>query len=144
MKKALVSLLVLATTQVFAATTIHGTWKLSSRECSSNAPVNDGLKIEQDSVEITYAPDMSFLFKSQIGSCKSWSTGTYALDGMKLTNVIKQSQSCTDLTPAAMDITRNYFVAFADEKNAIIVTTGPNAEKVCPVSDALISRYMKQ
>jgi hypothetical protein len=122
---------------------IQGTWQLTARACTSNALINDGLKLGPDSVFVTNNNDSSFQYKITVGGCETLVTGTYAVDGMKVTYTSASSKSCKDVNPVPMADTRSVFYAYLSDKEAVTVTTGDKAAMSCPAGDALIMQFIK-
>lgn len=150
MKKILVSTIVLAASYAVAATpapapqpTLVGNWNLTSRACTSNAPINDGVKIGTDTVKVDNKADNTFSYVTNIAGCETTVTGTYAADGMKVDYTTATSQSCKDTAPAPMVETMSIFYAYLSDTEAVTVTTGDKAAMSCPAGDALVMHFDK-
>lgn len=154
MKKILVSTIVLAASYALAADpapptnpapapTIVGNWNLTSRACTSNAPINDGVKIGTDTVKVENKGDNTFSYVTNIGGCETTVTGTYMADGMKVDYTTATSQSCKDASPAPMVETMSIFYAYLSDTEAVTVTTGDKAAMSCPAGDALVMHFDK-
>lgn len=128
----------------YAATTdLTGTWRLASRECSSQAPVNDGLMLNHDEVQITYDGDSKFFYKSVIHGCAYWAAGTYEVDNDQLQQTILESQSCKDESAKSTRMTLHFTVTQQGEHHLTLATSGTDAAAVCPPGDTLLSHYLK-
>jgi hypothetical protein len=150
MKKIFFATVLLATSYGFAADpapapepSIQGTWNLTSRACTSNALINDGVKIGQDTIAVTNNADNSFQYKTNIGGCETTVNGTYMLDGMKVTYTSTSSQSCKETAPVPMTDTHSMYVAYLSDLAAVTVTTGDKAAMSCPAGDALVMHFDK-
>ncbi len=145
MKKIIFTGILLAASYGFAAApSIQGTWELTSRACTSNAQINDGMKIGQDSVYISNNADNTFQYKMTVGGCETRVTGVYTVDGMKVTYTSASSQSCKELNPVPMNDTHSVFFAYLSDKEAVTVLTGDKAAMSCPAGDALLMHFDKQ
>src|SRR5207253_6999416 len=78
------------------APTVQGDWNLTSRACTSNAAINDGIKIGQDSVSVSNKADNTFEYKMNVAGCETTVSGTYVVDGMKVTYTSVASKGCKD------------------------------------------------
>ncbi len=150
MKKILVSTIVLAASYALAADsapapqpTLVGHWNLTSRACTSNAPINDGVKIGTDTVKVENNADHTFSYVTNIAGCETTVNGVYAADGMKVDYTTATSQSCKDTAPAPMIETMSIFYAYLSDTEAVTVTAGDKATMSCPAGDALIMHFDK-
>jgi len=123
---------------------VLGKWELTSRDCTSNAKINDGIKIGEDKIEITNNSDNSFEYSLNVGGCLTIVKGTYTVDGRKVDYTSTTSQSCKDAAPTPMVDTQSMFVAYLSGTEAVTVTTGDKAAMSCPAGDALIMHFMKE
>jgi hypothetical protein len=151
MKKMILSTVLLASSIGFAAPpapapepSLEGTWNVTSRACTSNAAINDGVKIGQDKLSVTQNADKTFEYKMNVGGCETTVKGTYAVDGMKVTYTALTTQGCKDNAPKPMSETFSSYVAYLSATEAVIVTTGDKAAMVCPAGDALVVHYAKE
>ena len=150
MKKILLTTIVLATSSAFAmyaepapSPTIVGNWNLTSRACTSNTQINDGVKIGTDTISIENKDDNTFSYKTNIGGCETTVLGTYAADGMKVDYTTVTSQSCKDAAPTPLVEKMSVFFAYLSDTEAVTVTTGDKASMSCPAGDALIMHFNK-
>lgn len=151
MKKMIFTSVLLAATYAFAGQpapqpepSIEGNWQLTARACSSNAQINDGLKIGQDTVTLLNKPDQSFEYQVTMGGCATKVVGTYSVEGKKITYKSTSSQSCKDANPVPLTETQSIFLAHLTDKEAVAVITGDKAQMSCPAGDALIMSYTKE
>lgn len=151
MKKIILTTVLLAASYGFAdeptppepapAPSIQGVWELKSRACSSNAEINDGLKLGPDSIYVSNNADNSFQYKMNVGGCETNVTGTYLVEGMKVTYTSASSQSCKEAAPVPLAETVSVFFAYLSDKEAVTVHTGDKAAASCPAGDALIMHF---
>jgi hypothetical protein len=143
MKTIILTTVLLAASYGFAAgePSLEGTWELTSRACTSNAQINDGVKIGQDKIAVTNNADNSFQYKMDVGGCETTMIGSYVVDGMKVTYTTASSQSCKDATPVPMIDTHTIFFAYLSATEAVTVTTGDKAAMSCPAGDALVMHF---
>lgn len=125
------------------APTVVGTWNLVSAECTSGTPLSGGIKIGQDVMTATFAEDQSAHFNAKIAGCDMVARGTYKVEGSILTATMSEAQSCKDATPLPVNETKKFFIAYLNEQEAVIVTTGPDAAAMCPAGDSMVSHYSK-
>lgn len=150
MKTLLISTLVLAASSAFAAAptpttpSIVGKWNLTSRACTSNAQINDGVKIGTDTVKVENKDDNSFSYTTNIGGCETTVMGTYKADGMKVDYTTTTSKSCKDTNPSPLKETMTVFYAYLSDTEAVTVTTGDKAAMSCPAGDALVMHFEKE
>jgi len=145
MKKMILTTVLLAASTGFAADpTIEGTWNVTSRACTSNAAINDGVKIGVDKLSVIQNADKTFEYKMNVGGCETIVKGTYVQDGMKVTYSSLTSQSCKDANPVPMIDSYSLFIAYLSDTEAVTVTTGDKAAMVCPAGDALVVHYAKE
>lgn len=150
MKKLVFSTVMLAASYSFAFAeptqpiAIEGTWNVTSRACTSNAPVKDGVKIGTDTISITQNKDMTFELNSNVGGCETVTKGTYKVDGMKIDYTAKTSQGCKDKAPVPVNEKQSMFVAFINGNEAVTVSTGDMAAEACPAGDALVTHWTKE
>jgi hypothetical protein len=149
MKKILFSTIALAASYTFAAGTppqqpsLVGTWDLTSRACTSNAPINDGVKIGTDKISVEQKADNTFSYVTNIGGCQTTINGTYVADGMKVDYTTVTSQSCKNKAPTPMVEKMSLFFAYLSDTEAVTVTTGNKAAMSCPAGDALVMHFNK-
>lgn len=145
MKKILLPLLLTASYAFADETppepTIVGNWNLTSRACTSNTPINDGVKIGTDTVSVENKADGTFEYKTNFAGCAGTLTGTYVADGMKVDYTTATSQSCKDAAPTPMVASISIFYAYLSETEAVTITTGDQAAMSCPAGDALILHF---
>lgn len=153
MKKILLSTMILAASSAFAADptppapaepSVVGNWNLTSRACTSNAAINDGVKIGSDTISVENKDDNTFSYKTNIAGCETTVMGTYKVDGMKVEYTTATSQSCKDTAPAPMVETMSVFFAYLSDKEAVTVTTGDKAALSCPAGDALVMHFDRE
>ncbi|MGZ3745291.1 MAG: lipocalin family protein [Pseudobdellovibrionaceae bacterium] len=151
MKKFILSSVLLAASYGFAAEpapapapSLEGTWELTSRACTSNAEIKDGLKLGQDSIIVSNNPDGSFQYKLNMAGCETVIQGTYTAEGMKVTYKATSSQSCKDANPVPLSESHPAFFAYLSDKEAVTVLTGDSAAMSCPKGDALIMHFNRQ
>lgn len=147
MKKVILTSVLLATSYGFAADpapSLEGTWNVTSRACTSNAAINDGIKIGEDKLSVSQKADNTFEYKMIVGGCETVITGTYMLEGMKATYTTMTSKGCKDMMPVPMVDTYVTYFAYLSATEAVTVTTGDKAEMSCPVGDALVIHYAKE
>lgn len=150
MKTLLITTLVLAASSAFAADptptepSVVGKWNLTSRACTSNAQINDGVKIGTDTVKVENKGDNSFSYTTNIGGCETTVMGTYKVDGMKVDYTTATSKSCKDANPSPMVETMSVFFAYLSDSEAVTVTTGDKAAMSCPAGDALVMHFDRE
>jgi len=150
MKTILLSAALLAASYSFAATPasvlddMEGTWNVKSRACTSNTPINDGIKLGQDKISVTHKADKTFEYKTNIGGCETIVKGTYELDNMKATYNSNSYQGCKDANPSPRNESFSIYIAYLNEDEAVTVATGEQAAMSCPAGDALVVHYTKE
>lgn len=118
--------------------TVLGGWDLSSRACTSNTPLNDGVV----QINVRFNDDSSFELKRIAAGCQTEIKGSYAIDGRKITFMAATSQSCNDTSPQPMPETYSMYAAYLNDTELVLVATGTKAV-ACPATDALILNYEK-
>ena len=151
MKKILLTTIMLAASYALAAEpapapapTIVGKWNLTSRACTSNATINDGVKIGADTVAIDNKADNTFEYSMTVGGCLTTVKGAYVADGMKVDYTTATSQGCKDADAHPMVDTYTTFYAYLSDTEAVTVTTGDKAAMSCPAGDALVMHFSKE
>lgn len=123
---------------------IEGVWNVKSRACTSNAPINDGVKLGQDKISIHQKPDKTFEYKMNVGGCETIVTGTYVQEEKKVTYTSKTSKGCKDANPVPLNESFSTFFAYLSQSEAVTVTTGAKAAMLCPAGDALVLHFTKE
>lgn len=154
MKMLLLTTIVLAASSTFAADpappaeptkpTLVGNWNLTSRDCTSNAQINDGVKIGADTVKVENKEDNTFSYKTNINGCETTVEGTYQADGMKVDYTTATSKGCKDANPTPLVEKMSVFFAYLSDTEAVTVTTGDKAAMSCPAGDALVMHFEKE
>lgn len=120
-----------------------GIWYLTSRSCTSNAEVRDGFVPGRDSFQLILTADLKAQQNITLAGCNNTKTGTYSMEGRKLTLNFVETQNCEDLRPVPTHETVVSFLAYLDENESVMVTTGPESQKVCPAGDALVRLFSR-
>lgn len=139
MKKVFLAFMILLAGSLASAsteTTILGDWHLSSRACTSNTPINDGVV----KINVTFNADKSYILHRQVADCETEIKGTYGVEGMRIIFTSATSQSCTDTSPQPMPETYSMYAAHLTDTNLVLVASGSKAA-ACPAPDALILNY---